>query len=82
MIPKATEGAGSTPESRSTEFKAVEGGPETMSGNTLMVEAYAVLWVILMGWIFFVWRKQAGLHSRLDELEKVLDQAAAQRAKR
>ena len=37
-----------TPEDRSTTFQPVEGGPEQHSGSTLLVEAYAVLWVILM----------------------------------
>jgi hypothetical protein len=66
-----------TPDSRAGEYVAVRGGAETRSGGTLLVEAYIVLWVILMAWLFFLWRKQARLHARLDELEKVLDQAAA-----
>jgi hypothetical protein len=65
------------PDDRATEFKAVEGGGETRSGATLMVEAYALIWLILMAWIYMLWRKQASLHARLDDLEKVIDKAAA-----
>lgn len=58
-------------------YVPVQGGGENRSGETLLVEAYVVLWIILMGWLFMLWRKQARIHARLDELEKVLDQAAA-----
>lgn len=67
----------SVPDSRAGEYVPVQGGGETRSGETLLVQAYIVLWVILMAWLFFLWRKQARLHTRLDELEKVLDRAAA-----
>lgn len=60
---------------RSATFQAVDAGTETHSGSTLMVEAYAVLWVILMGWIVLLWRKQSGLHARLDDLEQAIDRA-------
>ncbi len=65
-----------TPDDRATEFKAVEGGGETRSGTTLVVEAYALIWMILMTWLFLVWRKQAKLHARLDDLERAIDKAA------
>lgn len=60
----------------STEFKAVENGGESRDGATLMVEAYVVLWVLLMGWIFLLWRKQGALNTRLDDLEKAIDKRA------
>ena len=66
----------STPDSRATTFQPVESGGEQRSGETLLVEAYVVLWVILMGWLFLLWRKQNGLHARLDDLERVIDKAA------
>jgi CcmD family protein len=67
-----------TPNDRATEFTAVQGNPtEQYSGATLLVAAYAVLWVVLFVWIGFVWRKQRGLDARLSELEGVLDKAAA-----
>jgi len=74
--PPAPSGAVTTQPS-SLDFKAVDGEAETHSGFHLMVAAYAVLWVILMGWLFLLWRKQAGLHSRIDELEREIDKAAA-----
>jgi hypothetical protein len=67
----------SAPGDSSTSFHPVEGGGEQRSGSTLLVEAYVVLWVILMGWILFLWIKQNGLTSRLDELEKAIDAADA-----
>jgi CcmD family protein len=64
------------PDDRATEFTAVESG-EHYSGSTLLVEAYAAIWVILMVWIFMLWRKQASLSERLDGLERTIDRAAA-----
>jgi hypothetical protein len=70
----------SAADDRSTTFQGVDTGTETHSGSTLMVEAYAVLWVILMGWIVMLWRKQSVLHSRLDDLERAIDGADARAA--
>jgi hypothetical protein len=71
-------GTPGTPGSRGTSFVPVEGGStEQHSGATLLIEAYAVLWIILMTWLFMLWRKQSSLHAKLDDLERVLDRAAA-----
>ena len=74
--PAPTTTATETPADRSTEFKAVENG-ERFNGNALVVEAYAALWLVVMAWVFLLWRKQAGLAERLDDLERVMDRAAA-----
>jgi len=60
---------------RATEFKAVEGTGEQFSGYTLMVEAYAAIWLILMVWLVFIWRKQADLAARVAGLEGAIDRA-------
>jgi hypothetical protein len=62
---------------RATTFRAVEGGTETQSGAVLMVEAYSILWLILLGWLVWLWRRQAAIHASLDGLEKAIDRAAA-----
>ena len=66
----------STPDDRATSFQAVKGEPEHYSGETLLVSAYAVLWVIVLLWVALVWRKQAALALRLDDLERVINDAA------
>jgi hypothetical protein len=88
QTPTTTDGKGeavaekaSGPEGRAAEFRAVEGGSQTRSGELLLVEAYAVLWLILMGWLFSLWRKQAALNARLTDLENVLEKAASGPAK-
>jgi len=70
-----------TPDDRATEFQAVQGGGETRSGTTLLVEAYAVLWIILMAWLLVLWRRQAEMNRRIDQLDRVLDKAAAEKKK-
>jgi CcmD family protein len=64
-----------TPDERSTSFQAVQGEAEHYSGETLLVSAYAILWVIIFGWVVFVWRKQNALDSRLGDLEREIDKA-------
>lgn len=64
---------------RAETFRAVEGG-ETYSGATLLVEAYAAIWLILIAWIYLLWRKQADLGKRIDGLEAAIDRAVAKAA--
>jgi hypothetical protein len=70
------------PDDRSTEFTAVDPNAEHYSGSTLLVEAYAAILVILMAWIFLLWRKGAALAERLDDLERTIDRAAASAEKK
>jgi hypothetical protein len=71
-----SSGGPTTPDDRATTFQAVKGEPEHYSGETLLVSAYAVLWVIVIAWVALAWRKSAGLTRRLDDLERVIDDAA------
>jgi CcmD family protein len=64
------------PEGRSTEFRAVQGGPEMASGETLLVEAYAAVWLILLAFVFVSWRRQSRIDARISELERALGAAA------
>lgn len=72
----APGGQAGAADDRATEFVAVDGA-EHYSGSKLMVSAYIAIWVILMGWLFMMWRKQGALAQRLDGLERTLDRAAA-----
>ena len=69
------------PADRATEFTTVASG-EHYDGSTLMVAAYAAIWVLLMAWIYLLWRKQAMLAARLDGLERSIDRAAAAAAEK
>ena len=70
--PKTQETSTTNPSDRSTAFTAVEGGGETTSAEALLVSAYSVMWVILLGFIFMSWRRQGALVRRIDEVEKAL----------
>jgi hypothetical protein len=70
----------SAPDDRATDFKAVEGDTgEHFSGYSLMVEAYAAIWLVLMGWLVLLWRKQADLTSRVAGLEGAIARAEKKR---
>jgi CcmD family protein len=66
----APTAATAAPEGRSTEFVAVQGGGETTSAEALLVAAYAVIWLLLLGFMLMTWRRQRGLETRLATLEK------------
>jgi hypothetical protein len=62
-----------TPDSRSTEFVPVTGGPtETSSAEGLLIAAYVLMWAILMGFLFLTFKRQAAVDKRLSELERSL----------
>lgn len=67
-----------TAEDRSTAFRPVEAGNEMQSGERLLVEAYAVVWIILFAFVWMSWRRQARIDKRIDTLEHAI---AAARAK-
>ena len=60
---------------RATEFKAVDATGEHYSGYTLMVEAYAAIWLIMLVWLALIWRKQQNLAARVDGLEGAIARA-------
>ena len=69
------------PHDRSTEFVAVDGMREQYNGATLLVTAYSLLWILLMGFLLMLWRKQQALGRRLDGLEAAIDRAVAAQAR-
>jgi CcmD family protein len=64
-----------SPQDRATQFTAVSETGEHFNGYTLMVEAYAAIWLVLMGWLVFLWRKQADLSARVSGLEGAIARA-------
>jgi CcmD family protein len=60
---------------RSTAFRAVEGGNQLQSGEKLLVEAYAAIWVILFALVLFSWRRQRRLDDRMASLEGAIEKA-------
>jgi CcmD family protein len=66
-----------TTDDRSQTFRAVEGGTQLQSGEKLLVEAYAAIWVILFAMILLSWRRQKQIDRRIDVLEGALEKARA-----
>jgi CcmD family protein len=75
--PPASTGAPSV-EDRSQSFRAVQGGGQMQSGEKLLVEAYAVIWLIVFGMVLLSWRRQRQIDRRIDALEVSLRKARAQ----
>lgn len=52
-----------------------QGPPETYSGESLVVVAYAFVWVAVFVFVVVAWRRTRGLEGRLDRLESALTKA-------
>ncbi len=61
-----------TPEDRSTQFVAVEGGGDTTSAEALLVSAYVIMWALLLGFVWLTWRRQQKMENRVTDLERAL----------
>jgi hypothetical protein len=75
MIQPSSAPAAGSADDRATEFKAVDGTGEQFNGYTLMVEAYAAIWLIMLVWLAFIWRKQQNLAARVEGLEGAIARA-------
>lgn len=67
--------AQSTAEDRSTAFRSVQGGNQLQSGEMLLVEAYAAIWILLFGMLFLFWKRQASMGARIENLEAAIIEA-------
>ena len=74
-----TTGGGA--DDRSTSFRAVQGGGEMQSGEKLLVEAYAAIWLILFVMILLSWRRQRGIDERMSVLPAAIDKARGESEK-
>ncbi|HHH27330.1 MAG TPA: CcmD family protein [Polyangiaceae bacterium] len=73
--PDAIDGQATSEGGPSTEFRPVEGGGNTKSGEMLLVQAYAAFWLFAFGLIVFSLRKQKKLDERIARLEDDLNEA-------
>jgi hypothetical protein len=63
------------PSDRSTAFVPVQGGTETTSAEALLVAAYLVMWVLLLGFLGLGYRRQGKMEARIGELERAMTRA-------
>lgn len=76
--PSASPTTTTSADDRATSFRAVQGGNEMQSGERLLVEAYAVIWLVLFGLVLLSWRRQRKIDDRVSSLEGALAVARAQ----
>lgn len=63
------------PDERESQYRAVEGGNDIASGPTLLVEAYAAIWLVLLGFLLLSWRRQSRINAKMAELERIVSEA-------
>lgn len=56
-------------------FAPVAGG-ELTSGEVLLVEAYAAMWLLAFVFIYAMWRRTVALETKTRELKRAVDAAA------
>ncbi|MCC6556816.1 MAG: CcmD family protein [Polyangiaceae bacterium] len=71
----APASSGTTAEDRSQTFRPVQGGGEMQSGERLLVEAYAAIWLIVFALVLLSWRRQRRIDARIDALDASLQRA-------
>jgi CcmD family protein len=64
-----------TPADRDQGFVADKGGTEQTSGELLLIEAYAAIWILVFAMIFMSIRKQKKLDQRITQLSDDLHKA-------
>lgn len=70
-------GQGTTADDRGATFRAVEGGNQMQSGEKLLVEAYAFIWIVILVFVASMFRRQRRLDRRIETLEMALQKARA-----
>jgi hypothetical protein len=59
-----------SPQNRASEFVAVSGvEAENTSATTMLVAAYSLFWLLLLGFVWMTWRRQQSLAARLRSIE-------------
>jgi hypothetical protein len=58
-------------------FAPVTNEPQTTSGETLLVAAYAIVWVAVMLFVALAWRRTRALEEKVGALEKALERTRA-----
>ncbi|GEM_PF-1636944 len=72
-----------SPAERSTPFVAVaDGHGGAPSAEVLLVVAYVAMWLLVLGFVWFSFRRLVRLDARLSELENALARREAPRAGR
>ena len=59
----------------STAFRPVAGGEQLQSGEKLLVEAYAAIWILVFAMIGLMWLRQRRLDARVTEVEAAISAA-------
>ena len=68
---KATAG---TPSEVSTAFKASDEAPkENLPAWPFLFGAYGFMWLLVFGYIVFLWRKHVAIEAQLDRVNKRMD---------
>ena len=66
-----------TADSRAQTWSPVSRGGDMQSGEALLIEAYAAIWVVFFLFVLISWRRQQATDARIVELERAVAKARA-----
>ncbi len=78
LLSQTTAASADNPDGRAQAFKSVEGGPEMQSGAALLVEAYSVFWLCVLGLLWVSMRRIRSLDARISRLSEDVAKARAE----
>lgn len=64
------------PSDRGQAFEPVQGG-DTTSGEVLLIEAYAAMWLVALVLVLMSWSRQKGIEQRIASLRGAIDKVRA-----
>ena len=74
--PAASTNPAPAPSAGAAQSPAIPMDSQMQSGEALLVEAYMVIWVLVLGWVFLAWRRTRALEDKMATLEEALARAA------
>lgn len=73
--PSAASPAPATSAPDGTSFKPVDSGSQVQSGEYLLIEAYALFWLLTMAFMVFAYLRTKRLEAKVESLESALERA-------
>lgn len=73
--PAASSATAPAPSASASAMNAGSDAPELVSGGQLLVEAYAAIWLIVLGLVIVMWRRTRSLEARLSVIDAAIAKA-------
>jgi hypothetical protein len=73
--PSASAALAAAENANPASFEGGSARRESTSGEVLLVEAYAFVWLAVLGFVMLAWRRTRALEDRLTTIERALERS-------